>query len=299
MILRHDVGAMMWVGYALLSAFALSTVDALSKKRLGALRAPQEFYLVAWARLVWATPLLLPLFWLLPHPPLDGVFWRTIAAMVPLELLALVLYVKALQRSPLSLTLPFLSLTPVFLLGTSAVILGEMPTPLGVAGVVCIVLGAFLLHLRAWREGVLQPLRLIWREPGSRYMIATALIYSVTADLGKRAILHSSPLAFGLIYFAVLSVAFLPVVVLTVGWRGVAAIRRREFAPIGLWEALMIIAHVLAIVQTNVSYMIAVKRTSQLFGLAYGAWWFGERQMAQRWLGTLVMLAGVALTAAG
>lgn len=290
---------MMWVGYALLSAFALSTVDALTKRRLGALRAPQEFYLVAWARLVWATPLLLPILWLLPRPPLDGVFWWTMAAMVPLELLALVLYVKALQLSPLSLTLPFLSLTPVFLLGTSVVILGETPSLLGVAGVVCIVLGAFLLHLRAWREGLFQPLRLIWREPGSRYMIATALIYSVTADLGKRAILHSSPLLFGLIYFAVLSIAFLPVVVIAVGWRGVAAIRRTEFAAIGLWEALMIVAHVFAIVGTNVSYMIAVKRTNQLFGLAYGAWWFGERRIAERWLGTLVMLAGVALTAAG
>jgi drug/metabolite transporter (DMT)-like permease len=290
---------MMWVGYALLSAFALSTVDALTKKRLGALRAPQEFYLVAWARLVWATPLLLPIFWLLPRPPLDAVFWWTMAAMVPLELLALVLYVKALQLSPLSLTLPFLSLTPVFLLGTSAVILGETPTLLGVTGVICIVAGAFLLHLRAWREGVFQPLRLIWREPGSRYMMATAFLYSITSDLGKQAILHSSPLLFGLIYFAVLSIAFLPVVVIATGWRGVAAIRRTEFAAIGLWEALMIVTHVFAIVGTNVSYMIAVKRTNQLFGLAYGAWWFGERQMAERLLGTLVMLAGVALTVAG
>jgi len=56
--------------------------------------------------------------------------------------------------------------------------------------------------------------------------------------------------------------------------------------------------HVLAIVQTNVSYMIAVKRTSLLFGLAYGAWWFGEREMALRLAGTLVMLIGVALMVA-
>jgi len=290
---------MAWVGFALLSAFALSTVDALTKRRLGALREPREFYLIAWARLVWAMPFVLPLLWLSPRPPLDADFWWTIAAMVPLELLALVLYVRALQLSPLSLTLPFLSLTPVFLLGTSVVILGETPTPAGAAGIVCVVLGAFLLHLRAWRAGVFQPLRLIWREPGSRYMIVAALIYGVTSDLGKRAILHSSPLLFGVAYLAVLSVAFLPVVVYTAGWRGVAAIRRTDFAAIGLWEAVMMVTHVLAIVGTNVSYMIAVKRTNQLFGLAYGAYWFGEREMAERLLGTLVMLLGVALTVAG
>jgi drug/metabolite transporter (DMT)-like permease len=66
-----------------------------------------------------------------------------------------------------------------------------------------------------------------------------------------------------------------------------------------VFEAIMILAHVLAIVQTNVAYMIAVKRTSMLFGLAYGAWWFGERQLAQRLAGMLVMLVGVALTVAG
>jgi len=290
---------MAWVGYALLSAFALSTVDALTKKRLGALRDPREFSLIAWARLVWATPMVLPALWLLPHPSLDADFWWTIAAMVPLELLALVLYVKALQLSPLSLTLPFLSLTPVFLLGTSAVILGETPSLTGVAGIGCVVLGAFLLHLRAWREGLLQPLRLIWREPGSRYMIGAALIYGVTSDLGKRAILHSSPLLFGVAYLAVLSAAFLPVVAITAGWRTVAAVRRTEFAAIGLWEAVMMVTHVLAIAGTNVSYMIAVKRTNQLFGLAYGAVWFGEGEMAERLLGTVVMLLGVALTVAG
>jgi len=44
--------------------------------------------------------------------------------------------------------------------------------------------------------------------------------------------------------------------------------------------------------------MIAVKRTSLLFGLAYGSWWFGEGEMAQRLAGTVVMLIGVALMVA-
>jgi drug/metabolite transporter (DMT)-like permease len=130
-------------------------------------------------------------------------------------------------------------------------------------------------------------------------MIAAALLYSVTSNLGKQAILHSSPVFFGVIYFLILSVAFFPVVFLAVGRRSLSAIWRRDFVAIGAFEAIMILAHVLAIVQTNVAYMIAIKRTSMLFGLAYGARWFGERQLAQRLAGMLVMLAGVALTVAG
>jgi len=208
---------MAWVGYALLSAFCLATTDAITKKSLGTLQRPGDLYLVAWARLLYAAPLLALTLLFVPIPPLDATFWWTIVWLVPLELAALVIYVKALQASPLSLTLPFLSLTPVFLLVTSAVMLGEAPSFLGGVGVLCIVGGAFALHAPAWREGPRRLLALVWRERGSRYMIAAAFLYSITSNLGKQAILHSSPVFFGVIYFLILSVAFFPVVFSVVG----------------------------------------------------------------------------------
>jgi drug/metabolite transporter (DMT)-like permease len=296
---------MAWVGYALLSAFCLATADALMKKFFSRHGAPPEPdvtalpYLAAWARLLYATPWLVALLLLIDIPPVDRTFWRLLVVMIPLELVALVLYVKALQASPLSLTLPLLSLTPVFLLGTSAVMLGEIPSLLGGAGIGCIVLGAFLLHGHAWREGLWHPFRLIWRERGSRYMMAAAVIYSVTSNLGKQAILHSGPIFFAAVYFLALALAFLPVVIVAIGWRGLSAVWRRDLMAIGGFDAVSTVAHVLAIVQANVAYMIAVKRTSMLFGMAYGAWWFGEPRIVQRLAGALVMLLGVVLTVAG
>ena len=290
---------MIWVGYALLSAFCLATTDALTKKSLGALQRSGDLYLVAWGRLLYAVPLLLLALVFIPAPRLDATFWWTIVCLVPLELTALVLYVKALQASPLSVTLPFLYLTPVFLLLTSAVMLGEVPSLLGGVGVICIVAGAFVLHAQAWREGPRRLLALIWNERGSRYMIATAFLYSITSNLGKQAILHSSPVFFGVVYVLILTAAFFPVALAVVGPRGLRGIWRRDFVAIGAFEAVMILSHMLAIVQTNVAYMIAVKRTSTLFGLAYGKWWFGELQMTQRLAGVVVMLVGVVLTVAG
>ena len=300
-----ESGSMIWVGYALLSAFSLATADALSKRCLlaEALRSVStgmsDVYLMAWARLLFAVPWLLLLLFFIDIPSLAPGFWWTIALMVPLELLALVLYVKALQVSPLSLTLPFLSLTPVFLLGTALVILGEIPSRVGAAGMFCVVAGAFLLHAHAWKEGWLAPLRLIWSEPGSRYMIIVAFLYSVTSSLGKQAIFSSSPVFFALIYFLVLLCAFTPIVMGVVGWRELRNVCKRDYVLIGWFEALMMVFHVLAIVQVQVSYMIAVKRTSMLFGLGYGAWWFGERELAGRLWGSLVMLCGVVLMVLG
>lgn len=296
---------MVWVGYALLSACALATADALSKKYFGprGMRPVRDEtamrYVVAWARLLYAVPWLVLLLAVIEIPAVDRTFWWTLAAMMPLELVALVLYVRALQTSPLSLTLPFLSLTPVFLLGTSAILLGEIPSLLGSAGIACIVAGAFLLHAHAWREGMRRLLCLIWDEPGSRDMIAVAFLYSVTSTLGKQAILHSGPVFFAAVYFLVLALAFLPVIVIAVGWRGLSAVWRRDLMAIGAFDALSIVAHVFAIVLTHVAYMIAIKRTSMLFGLAYGTWWFGETHTASRLAGALTMLVGVALTVAG
>jgi drug/metabolite transporter (DMT)-like permease len=44
--------------------------------------------------------------------------------------------------------------------------------------------------------------------------------------------------------------------------------------------------------------MIAVKRTSLLFGLLYGAWLFGETGLARNLVAALLMVAGVYLIAA-
>ena len=290
---------MLWVGYTLLSAFSLATTDALTKKSLGDAHEAAEIYLAAWARLLYAAVPLALLLLIIPIPPLDAVFWRTMLLMAPLELLALVLYVKALQASPLSVTQPLLSLTPLLLVVVAWLMLDERPTAVGLLGIVCVVAGTFLLQAQAWREGFWRPLRALWRERGARLMMGAAAIYSVTSSLGKQAILHSSALFFGIVYFLVLSAVFLPAVLAVAGPAGLTKIWRREFVTIGLFQSIMMISHVLAIAQANVAYMIAVKRTSMLFSLFYGGWWFGERHLAQRWAGALMMLVGVALTVAG
>jgi drug/metabolite transporter (DMT)-like permease len=59
--------------------------------------------------------------------------------------------------------------------------------------------------------------------------------------------------------------------------------------------ALMMQSHFLAIEQVASGYMVAVKRTSMLFGLLYGAWWFAEPDLRRNLLASVLMLGGVAL----
>lgn len=284
---------MLWVLYSLLSAFSLSTADTLSKKGLE--RADE--YSIAWIRLLFSLPYFLLALLFIEIPKIDKTFWISIIILLPLEIAATILYIKAIKVSPLSLTIPFLSFTPLFLIITSFIILGERPSIPGIIGIILIVIGAYTLNIHELKkpQDLLEPFRAIMKERGSVYMIIVSFIYSITANFGKLAIVHSSPVFFGIVYYLILTAAFTPIA-LTKS-QGRLNIKGNIFIylSIGLFIALMVIFHVFAIVLTDVAYMIAIKRTSLVFSVIYGHLIFREGRIGERLLSSAIMVAGVAI----
>ena len=283
---------MTWFYYSVLAAFFSATATALSKKAV----EENDIYTVAWIRYGYTLPFLLCFMVFTEIPPLDSTFFLVNAAIIPLEVLAVILYTKAIKYSPLSLTLPFLSLTPVFLIGTSFVMLGERPDKSGTAGILLVVLGAYLLNVHTTREGVLGPIRAILEEDGSVLTITAAFLFSITTNLGKIAILHSSAIFFAVFYPTLLALAFFPLFMLTSGGSLRAAFSNPIlFASIGITNVLMFITHNLAVQLIEVPYMMSVKRTSLIFGVLYGGLLFRETHLRERLVGGMVMLIGVGL----
>ncbi|WP_306533762.1 EamA family transporter [Geobacter sp.] len=288
----------LWLPLTLLCAFALATSDALAKRAL----ASHNEYLVLWLRLLFALPLLFAALPFVTVPPLSRDFFTASLMALPLEALAALLYVRALRLSPLSLTLPFLALTPVFLLVIPYLLLGERITPVGGAGIILVAAGSYVLNLNEGGKGLLAPLRAIRHEPGSLCMIGVALIYSVTSTLGKKAVTASAPLFFSLCYLPALTLLLTPVAL----WGGRRELKSmaksgilRAAALPGLLYGVMFLSHMTAVSLTNVAYMIAVKRTSLLMGVLYGHLLFREPGIRHRLPGALLMVAGVALIATG
>lgn len=283
---------MSWLLLSLLSAVSLATVDALTKKFLSRLN-PFEMGL---ARLLYILPwLLLALFWI-PRPVLDGTFWLAVACSLPLEVAAVLAYMKALKSSPLSLSLPFLAFTPLFILLTGWLLLGEVISLAGFYGMILIVCGSYFLNLSQIGAGLLAPFRAIFREPGSRLMLLVALIYAATSTLGKLAITHSHPLFFPVVYYLLLCLS------LSLSFPFVRQAKPGNLVKtplpallIGIVGAVSVFSHMLAISQIQVAYMISVKRTSLLFGVLYGALWFKEERIRERLLGAALMVSGVFL----
>jgi uncharacterized membrane protein len=221
-----------------------------------------------------------------------------LALSAPLEVWTMHLYLRAIAIAPLSLTVPLLAWTPVFSAGFSAVVLREVPTPAGFAGILLVAAGSWLLYSSEGCEA-LEPLRCIARERGARLMLGVALLFSVTSALGKVGLLHSSALFFGPMYVAALAVG-LVVVSLVRGQARVLVSQLRPnrwFIAIGAGVAAMTLLHFTAIGMTKVAYMIAVKRSSLLASVVIGRVFFGERGLERRLPGAALMLAGVALLA--
>ena len=286
---------MQWLPLTLISAFCIATADALTRKYLQGYNA-RELVII---RFGMPGLLLLPLLLIQPMPELAVEFWYWAAALIPLEVTAMLLYSQAIRDSSLSLTLPYLAFTPVFNTLTGYILLQEQVSLIGFAGIVLVVFGAWLLnleHARGERFDVLAPFRAIVTERGSRLMLITAALYSITSVLGKGALAYTTPVFFGTLYYVV--IGFTVIIAFSVGASTPVHVLWRRPLPhlaIGVFMGIMVVTHFFAIQHVEVAYMIAVKRTSLLFGILYSVLLFHERARVEHFLAGGLMLAGVYL----
>ncbi len=282
-----------WFPPGLLCALSLASADALTKKFFADCSG-MELVIIR-----FGAPglFLLPLVFFFPPPPPDPFFWLLVGILLPFEFLAMWLYMLAIRDWPLHLTMPYLAFTPVFNVLTGLVVLGERVSLSGFAGILLVVAGAWFLNVDPARpRPLLSPFAAVFRVRGSRLMLAVALIYSLTSVLGKQAMQYTSPAGFGPMYMVLLGTVSL---VWALGSRrqrlGIIARRRLGLLLVGGCMAVMIVTHFIAIAHVQVAYFIALKRTSLMFGILYGAWLFGERNLRHHLSAGVLMAAGVAL----
>ncbi len=282
---------MLWLIFALLTALASASQDAWVKGKFG-----DSVYKMLAYPLLYSLPLLIAAMLLVSIPPLDSAFWWTVIVSLPVNAAGFFLYMRAIQVSPLSLTLPYLSFTPVFMFVTSPLLLGETPNIWGVLGVCIIVVGSYVLNIDPAAYTLFSPFKALGKEKGALIMLLAALIYSAAAVLGKKAILHSSVMFFTLTFFITLNSATLLILAIAGKIRPSQLVDR----PVqGLVAGFLFFTHLVchgwAISMTNAVYMISLKRMSILFGVIYGRLFFSERHLGYRLMGAGLMVFGAAL----
>lgn len=288
---------MFWLTLSLAAALG-SAGEAAAMKKLPADLTPDEMGLTP---LVFGLPLCL-LTLAVARPPLPPAgFWLDLALLLPFSFAAYILYCQAIRLSPLSLTLPYLALTPVFTMLTGRLALGEVPSLAGGAGVLLLAGGSYVLNLRARAtHGVWGPLTAALREPGPRRILAVAALYSVVAVIGKHAALLATPLGF-VAWFEPAYTTGLALFLMATGRARLGKVLSRpgRGAVLGLIHFGHLASGTYAVVLTQAAYMLAVKRVDGLMGVLLGRAAFREADLPARLAGAALMAAGVAVIAVG
>ena len=222
-------------------------------------------------------------------------FWTLLAWSGALNIVAYALYIRAFRLSDASLVAPLVLLTPVLMLVTSPIMTGEHAPPMGMFGVLFTVLGVGLLDAKQ-ANGRRFNFVVFARDKGAHAMIATAIIWSVTANIDKLGVKASTPLIW--IAAVTIVIAFCALIYWFAG--------RRHSAPrlydlryaLGAGSAMAIgnTAQMWALTVLFTPYVIAIKRLSALFTvLASGV--VLKEDSGGRFLGAAVMLLGAVMIA--
>ncbi|GBE17995.1 EamA-like transporter family protein [archaeon BMS3Abin16] len=283
---------MIWLVFALITAFSEGTKDLFSKRAMRNV----DPVVTAWSLSAFSFLFLLPLLFFIEKPVLGPWFWHAILIQGIMLSITQVIYMHAIKVSPLSITLPMLSFTPAFMLVTSPLILGESPGLAGKLGVLLIAVGAYVLNVQKIGEGLFKPLGALFSEQGARLMLVVAFIWSITANVDKIGVVNSSPLFYATIVMAAVALGLTPVMHFkSEDYRKQISGNLRGLLPIGFFMALGVASQMTAISLTLTAYVISIKRTSILIGSVYGFIFFSEKNVRARLTGALIMVCGVIL----
>ena len=283
---------MIWLVFALITAFSEGTKDLFSKRAMRNV----DPVVTAWSLSAFSFLFLLPLLFFIEKPVLGPWFWYAILIQCIMLSITQVIYMHAIKVSPLSITLPMLSFTPAFMLVTSPLILGESPGLAGKLGVLLIAVGAYVLNVQKIGEGLFKPLGALFSEQGARLMLVVAFIWSITANVDKIGVVNSSPLFYATIVMAAVALGLTPVMHFrSEDYRKQISGNLRGLLPIGFFMALGVASQMTAISLTLTAYVISIKRTSILIGSVYGFIFFSEKNVRARLTGALIMVCGVIL----
>lgn len=211
----------------------------------------------------------------------------------PLETL---FYYKALQKDDISLILPILSIYPVLTIVLAIFVLGEVPSLVGVIGVIVITFGIYMLKIKHISDGLLAPIINLKNNKAVQYILIVVVLISIGTVIDKIAITNGNLYLYGLYSHLLMTI---PLFIF-------AFIRSRDklfqivryykyFVVIGFCIFLYTTLYLLAVKESYVGYASAVKSASVLISIAFGILIFKEKDIIPKIIGGLIITVGLIL----
>ncbi|MDO8601394.1 MAG: DMT family transporter [bacterium] len=138
-------------------------------------------------------------------PHISTAFWIPFAATAVLNIIIIYGQTKALKMEDASIIEPLQGITPIFVILTSWLMLREFPTPLGLLGILSVVLGVYVLNLKQsdmklptglhqWIGLLGKPWGRLFSSRGARLALITVMLASISLNFDKMVVVSSSPM---------------------------------------------------------------------------------------------------------
>lgn len=251
---------------------------------------------------LWGTLLYLPFFYfyglfpalLLQTPPK---LWTLSVVSSLIQTLYLISLVKAYQMAELSLVYPISRTAPLFTQVWAVLFIGEILSVQGVLGIGLVIAGIFVISMSDFRlNAVLHPLRQTSSRPYLFALIA-ALTGSVYSVLDKVSVQMTHPVFYCWLIdlFMCIEVGIYAVFqernILLKVWRQ----WKKEIFLIALLQNASYLLILVAMQMSKVSYVVAFRQVSALFGAGLGILFLKETQWKTRMTGAVILTIGLIL----
>lgn len=284
---------MEWAVLALLSAVCTALTDATVKR---AMRRVDE-YTAAWVVSTVAAVILWPTTPWNRLPPMDAKLLLVLLVSGVLNTSIYVLVAKGVRHADLSIAAPLFGLTPAFMLVTSPLLLGEVPSLLGGSGVLVVVIGSYLLGWHGQSTGMFAPIKSLLTQPGPRYMLGAAVAGSFAAVIDKGGVKATSPAFWAA---SVNSMVAVGCTFFVLARHRTAALRNAHAAGVllsvgGCLTAVATVSQMSALHLGLATYVIAIKKVHGPISVVLGYLGFGEIEFRRRLLASFIILVGVSI----
>lgn len=277
--------------FAFVSTVCDSIKDLLRKKSTEYI---DELVIIFQQRL-YSLIILVPLMLLNIPQNLDNKMWLPVVIVITFDTIASIFYIKALKVSAMSLVVPIVSLTPVFILLTSSIINKELPSMGGIAGVLMSAIGIYVLQFSKRSEGWLQPFAHLIKNKGPRLMLGVVFAWSISSGFDKVVIKLTNPFFYsGLVSVGYTLVLFVVLLKRKSNIKNMF-VHTKNLMPIGLLEGTSLIFLMMAMQLTFVSYVVAIKLSSGLISVWLGKIFFKEQNIKEKLIGSLIIILGILL----
>jgi drug/metabolite transporter (DMT)-like permease len=281
---------MEWFMFAFLGAIFSATYYSMDKELLKRV----DRYLIATGTFIVAAITLISISAIQGIPVIGKHFWPALLFSVILHFIAVIFYLESLTTTPISLSMPMLAFTPVFLIVTSFVMLGELPSMPGLAGILLIVFGSYTLYHNHQQKKLTDPFRYIMKHKGILYMLMVSFLFSITANIDKILVLNSDPYLGAGLRFLFASFIFLTIAIVKEERDIKPTFKKyyRHFTTIGFALAAINISINIAFTMAIVPYVISIKRMGILISVIFGGLFFHEKNMLRRMTAASLMVLG-------